>query len=255
MMKLLCSCFIVVMILAFATSVALAGREDCGNPPNMAKPVKEVNKQDPNVQNDYDKAVKEDPNAIYLSLLNGDKPKANACGLNPSNPAAEWTGWGGPIDLDNATIGEGAGSRNEIVIGGTYFERGIGTHAAAKFVYDLTGAGYKRFECYVGMSDEKDPAECGNGGSAEFIFTVDGKELAKSPKLIGTEGGKEVEAFKIEFDIPSGAKELVIQVTDGGDGNSCDHAAIGDAKLFTTGMSVEPKDKAATVWGSIKSAY
>jgi len=132
-----------IIIIGLTATITLAGREDCGNPPNMAKPVKEVNKEDVNVQNDYDEIVKEDPKAIYLSVINGDTPKANACGLNPSNAAGEWTGWGGPLDLDNATIGEGAGSRNEIVIGGTYFERGIGTHAAAKFVYDLTGAAYK----------------------------------------------------------------------------------------------------------------
>lgn len=255
-MKSLYSCFVIVIVFLIATSCAWASRADCGNPPNMSKSIKEANKEDPNIQNDYDKVVKEDTKATYLAVINGSKPKANKCGLNPSNPAAEWTGWGGPLDLDNATIGEGAGSRNEIVIGGTYFERGIGTHAAAKFIYDLTGEKYKKFECYVGMTDEKDPAECGNGGSCIFIFTVDGKQMFKSEKLLGTDGGKQVLPVKVEFDIPSSAKELLIEITDGGDGNSCDHACLGDAKLLTTaGMAVEPKIKAATLWGSIKSAY
>jgi hypothetical protein len=255
-MKSLHFCFIFALVLLFMVSTAWASKKDCGDPPNMAKPAKQVNKQDPNIQNDYDKIVKEDPKAIYLAVINGSTPKPNACGLNPTNPAGEWTGWGGPLDRDNATIGEGAGSRNEIVIGGTYFERGIGTHAAAKLVYSLTGDSYKKFEAYVGMSDEKDPAECGHGGSCAFIFTIDGKEMEKTPTLKGTDGGKEVEALKVEFNIPSGAKELVIQVTDGGDGNSCDHGALGDAKLLTAaGMSVTKKDKSATLWGSIKAAY
>ena len=43
---------------------------------------------------------------IFPSLV-ASQPKPNKCGLSPKNPEAEWTGWGGPIDTDNATIGEG----------------------------------------------------------------------------------------------------------------------------------------------------
>ena len=254
--KLLYSCLAIVIVFMMAVSGAWALKADCGNEPNRAKPIKEVNKEDVNIQNDYDKVVKEDPKAIYLAVINGSTPKPNACGLNPSNPLGEYTGWGGPLDMDNATIGEGAGSRNDIVIGGTYFERGIGTHAAAKFVYSLTGDKYKKFGGYVGMSDEKDPAECGAGGSCIFIFSVDGKQVFKSDLLKGTDAGKNVPAVKVEFDIPNGAAELLIEITAGDDGNSCDHSAIGDAKLMTAaGLSVEPKNKATTLWGSIKASY
>ncbi len=155
------------------------------------------------------------------------------------------------------TIGEGAGSRNEIVIGGTYFERGIGSHAPGKLIYDLTGDIYKKFSCYIGMSDEKDAGlECGHGGSGIFIFSIDGKQVYKSDLLKGGEAGKNTPAVKVEFDIPSGAKELQIDLTDGGDGNSCDHSALGDPKLLTAAaMSVEPGNKSATLWGSIKGLY
>ena len=256
-MKLIYSCLAVLVVFMMAVSGAWASKADCGQEPNRAKPIKEVNKEDPNVNNDYDKAVKENPKAIYLTVINGAQPKANACGLNPKNPAGEWTGWGGPLDIDNATIGEGAGSRNDIVIGGTYFERGIGSHAPGKLVYDLTGDKYKKFEGYIGMSDEKDAGlECGNAGSGIFIFSVDGKQVFKSDKLVGGEAGKNTPALKVEFDIPSGAKELQIDITDGGDGNSCDHACLGDAQLLTAAaLSVEPKNKATTLWGSIKASY
>jgi hypothetical protein len=220
--------------------------------------VQEVNKEDPNVQNDYEELVEEeiDPGIIYLSVINGDTPKANACGLNPSNPAAEYTGWGGPLNADNMTIGEGAGSRNDIVIGGILFERGVGTHAPGKLVYDLTGDNYVKFEAYVGMADEKDPAECGHGGTGEFIFSVDGKEMFKSDVLMGTDGGENVEAVKVEFDIAAGAKELLIDITNAGDGNGCDHSALGDAKLLTAkARAVEPGGKATTAWGRIKASY
>jgi hypothetical protein len=200
--------------------------------------------------------MKENPKAIYLTVINGSQPKPNACGLNPSNPPAEWTGWGGPLDADNMTIGEGAGARNDIIIGGTLFERGVGTHAIAKFIYPLTGDKYKMFEGYAGMSDEKDPAECTFAGSSVFIFSIDGKQMFKSDLIKGTDLGKNVLPLKVSFDIPSGANELQIDITDGGDANCGDHACLGDAKLLTaSGLSVEPKNKATTLWGNLKSSY
>ena len=253
-------CFLIVLLvfqLAFIS--AWAAKEDCGDPPNApAKPVEEVDEDNLNTQNDYVEMVEESKGAgfIYLTFINGDQPKPNACGLNPSNDPGLWTGWGGPLDGDNVTIGEGAGTRNEIVIGGIYFERGIGCHAVGTIVYDLTGEKYVAFEAYVGMSDEKDPAECGNGGSGDFIFTVDGKEMFKSDVLKGSDAGENVAAVKVEFDIPSGAKEMTVVMGDGGDGNSCDHSAIGDAKLLTAlAKAVEPGGKAASLWGRIKASY
>ncbi|GIX08148.1 MAG: hypothetical protein KatS3mg115_2551 [Candidatus Poribacteria bacterium] len=246
------------LVTVFGIPAAQAAREDCGDLPNPpAKPVQEAqNEENPNIQNDYDEVVEEDtrPGVVYLAVIGGDTPKPNKCGLNPSNPPAEWTGWGGPLDGDNVTIGEGAGTRNEIVIGGVYFKRGIGTHAPARLVYDLTGGDYRKFEAYVGMSDEKDPAECGHGGSSEFIFNVDGKEMFASGVLMGTEGGMNVDPVKVEFEIPAGARELEIVITDGGDGNGCDHSTIGDAKLLTAAaLSVDPAGKLTTTWGTLKA--
>jgi hypothetical protein len=255
-------CLLVALSLFFGWTVSVwASKADCGDPPNEpAKPAEKVDEDDPNVQNDYDEVVAEDtsPGVIYLTVINGDQPTPNACGLNPSNDAAEWTGWGGPLDADNMTIGEGGGSRNDIVIGGILFERGIGTHTVGTFVYDLTGGNYVKFEGYVGMSDEKDPTECDHGGSGDFTFTVDGTEMFKSDVLTGTQDGENVPAVKVEFDIPAGASELVIVCGDGGDGNGCDHAAIGDAKLLPElgpETSVKPTGKLSTSWGAIKASY
>lgn len=252
-------CILVALSMFFGWTVSVwAAKGDCGDPPNdPAKPAAKVDTDDPNVQNDYTEMVAETSGATYLTVVNGAQPTPNACGLNPSNDAAEWTGWGGPLDGDNVTIGEGAGSRNEIVIGGVYFERGIGTHGTAKFVYDLTGGDYASFECYVGMSDEKDPTECDHGGTSDFTFTVDGTEMFKSDVLAGTVDGENVAPVKVGFDIPSGASELVIEIGDGGDGNSCDHSAIGDGKLLPAGLgtAVKPGGKLSTSWGAIKSSY
>jgi len=252
-------CVLIVFALLLGGTVgAWALKSDCGKPPNEPpKPAKKVNKEDPNVQNDYDKVIPEDTRkgVTYLTFINGDQPKPNACGLNPKNDPNEWTGWGGPLDADNMTIGEGPGTRNEIVIGGVYFERGLGTHAAATIIYDLTGGSWVKFEGYVGMSDEKDPAECGHGGSCIFRFYVDDKKMFESDVLKGTDGGKNVPPVKVELDI-KGAKELKIEIDPTGDGKGCDHACIGDAKLLTAAaFAVNPNGKLTTSWGAIKSLY
>lgn len=242
--------------LAFSVSAA---KDDCVNlDGDGAKPIDEVGKEDVGTQNDYDQVVEEDERngVTYLSVIGGSTPKPNNCGLNPTNPEAEWTGWGGPLDTDNATIGEGGGTRNEIVIGGIYFARGIGSHAIATFVYDLSGGDYLKFEGYVGMSDEKDPADCGHGGSGDFTFSVDGKEVFQSEQLLGTEDGENVAAVFVEFEISADADELEIIMGDGGDGGGCDHSAIGDAKLLNAqALAVEPANKLPTIWGYIKQSY
>jgi hypothetical protein len=257
-MKKLCYCLVILFVLNLVVVSAWAAKSDCAVQPNVPPiPAVKVAQEDPNVLNDYDKVVTEDTRSgvVYLAPVSGAQPVANACGLKASNPDTEWYGWGGPLDGENMTIGEGAGSRNDIIIGGTFFDRGIGTHGEAKFVFPLTGAGYTRFECYVGMSDEKDPDQCGVGGTADFTFTVDGNEMAKSPVLAGTENGNNVAPFKVGFDIPSGAKELVIAIGAGGDGISCDHACIGDPKLLAGLSPVTPKAKLSTTWGDIKATY
>ncbi|MBD3182982.1 hypothetical protein GF312_11875, partial [Candidatus Poribacteria bacterium] len=231
----------------------------CGDMPNEPpKSAEKVAEDDPAVQNDYISEVKENTQAgiTYLALVNGDQPSPNACGLNPSNDPAEWTGWGGPLEAENVTIGEGAGTRNEIVIGGVYFERGIGAHADGTFVYPLTGGNYGSFHGYVGMSDEKDPDECGHGGSGVFVFTIDGVEVFRSELLTGTLDGENVAPVEVEFDIPSGAQELVVQMLAGDDGNSCDHSCVADPKLIASGTTpVSPVDHLSTTWGNIKVVY
>lgn len=236
-----------LLIAGMALGVANIANAQCKE---ITKPAKDVK---------FDKEVKATSSGVvYLALVGGSSPKPNTCGLNPKNDPAQWTGWGGPLGEDNASIGEGPGTRNYITIGGMRFQRGIGTHAAAKLVYDLTGASYTKFSGYVGLDDEKDGGlaapECGHGGSAEFIFSVDGKQMAKSGVLKGADAGKQVAAMLIEFDIPSSAKELVIDITDGGDGAGCDHADIGDPKLILAGAptAVEPVGKASLTWGMLK---
>ena len=252
-------CLITLAVFQMAVaSVWAAG--SCGDLPNdPPKPAVQVAAEDPNVNNDYDSVVKENTQdgITYLALMNGSTPTPNACGLNASNDPAEWMGWGGPLEAENVTIGEGPGTRNEIVIGGVYFERGIGVHADGTFVYDLSGGDYASFHGYVGMSDEKDAGlECGHGGSGVFVFTVDGTEMFRSDLLVGGTADGNVDPVEVGFDIPAGAGELVVEMLDGGDGNSCDHSAMGDGMLMGRGVtSVSPEGRLSTTWGDIKSRY
>ena len=235
---------------------AVVVESDCHQLPNTpAVAAVQVADEDPAVKNDYDEMVEEDmrEGVVYLTVVNGATPTPSPCGLNASNDPGAWAGWGGPLDGDNVTIGEGPGTRNEIVIGGVYFPRGIGTHGTATFAYDLTGGNYVMLQAYVGMSDEKDPADCGAGGTSDFTFTIDGAEMFKSDTLAGTVDGENVAPLYVEFEIPAGSQELVIEIGDGGDGNGCDHSAIGDAKLLTSAVAVEPTGKLATSWASLKT--
>lgn len=251
--------FILMGLIVGAAFNVNAAKEDCTNlDGDGPKPIQEVDEEDVRIQNDYDDVIEEDDRrgVVYLALIGGRQPKANACGLIPKNPRDAWTGWGGPLNLDNVTIGEGPDARNHIVIGGTLFERGIGVHAIGTLVYDLTDDKYLKFEGYIGISDETDPGWgwCNDGGSSEFTFSLDGKEVFRSDVITGVDDdGENVEAVKVEFDIPSDAKELTIIIGDGNGDDSCDHAIIGDAKLLTAqGLAVEPTNKLPTIWGHLK---
>ncbi|MYF97711.1 T9SS type A sorting domain-containing protein, partial [Candidatus Poribacteria bacterium] len=235
-------------ILSFVESHA--AKSDCVNilGPGWL-PTVEVENEDVEVRNDYDTIIEEDQRDVvtYLAFIGGSQPIPNACGLNPKNASLDWTGWGGPIDTDNATIGDGIGTRNEIVVGGVYFERGIATHAPANLVYDLTGSDYLHFEGYIGISDQTD-GFCGNGGEVQFIFYIDDIEVYRSQPIAGNQDAPDRQntpPIKVEFDIPTDAQELEI-VFDTLDDDGCDHAVIGDAKLISASsvdiVDTIPKD-------------
>ena len=226
----------IISILALILVVfnAYSAKDDCHNLAGSGvQPIRKVTSENLGTVNDYETVVEEDTRdgVTYLSFIGGSQPIPNACGLNPKNAKLNWTGWGGPIDTDNAAIGHGIGRRNEIVIGGVYFERGLGTHTNAKIVYDLTGGDYVRFEAYIGMSDEQDPANCGHGGSGIFTFNINGSLVFQSDLIQGSVNGRNVPPVRVVFAIPTGAGELEI-IVDEVENNGCDHATIADAKLL-----------------------
>lgn len=101
------------------------------------------------------------------------------------------------------------------------YERGIGAHANAIIIYDLSDKDYAIFSAYVGV----DRAMHGSVGSVQFEVYVDG-ELAFDSGFMNSRDAQKY----VEVSI-AGAKELKLIVKDGGNGIGSDHATWGDTKL------------------------
>jgi len=106
-------------------------------------------------------------------------------------------------------------------IGGTRYERGLGTHANSELTYRL-GNRYARFDARVGVDDEK-----GGLGSVVFQVIANGEKIFDSGVLRGKQPAQAV-SLPLE-----GVDELRLVVTDAGDGINSDHADWADA--FLTG--------------------
>ncbi len=102
------------------------------------------------------------------------------------------------------------------------YTRGLYCHAASKVVVRLPGAG-KSFTAVVGV-DSNDQTRPGRG-SIVFSVTAGGQCVFKSPLM--REG---MAGVPVQVDL-SGAKEFVLEVSDGGDGIACDQADWADAKV------------------------
>jgi alpha-galactosidase len=135
------------------------------------------------------------------------------------------TVWLSTLDLKQMTTGWSVANADHDIIGqpisinGEKFIHGVGTHATSKFRVDIDGNA-KRFTAQVGVDDS-----AGNQGSVEFIVMGDGEILWRSGVLKGGEAAKPVDVNLANIKI------LVLRVTDGGDGESNDHADWADAKI------------------------
>lgn len=127
------------------------------------------------------------------------------------------TGWGEPKwgkSIDG----------NPLRIAGVEYQRGLGTHANSRLVINLFGAA-SRFAARVGLDDEM----AGSAGTVEFVVTADGEELWRSGMMRPGDAARSVGVGL------KGRKELILEVTDGGDGIGSDHGDWVEASLFVTG--------------------
>lgn len=115
-----------------------------------------------------------------------------------------------------------------IRIGGTPFEKGLGTHSNSRFRVKLGGNG-QRFTAKVGIADD-----VAGKGSVEFIVFGDRKEIWRSHSMKGGAGPRPV-----DLDL-SGIETLTLIATDGGDGTSDDHAVWADASVVMKPGAPDP---------------
>ncbi|MGL6228266.1 MAG: NPCBM/NEW2 domain-containing protein, partial [Culicoidibacterales bacterium] len=111
----------------------------------------------------------------------------------------------------------------------TTYERGLGTHANAELVYDLSSGDYDRFQSYVGIDHDMSTKV----GTITFEVYVDGVKRYDSGVMKAGDAQK-----YLSIDI-AGASELKLVVTDAGNGNSADHATWGNPVLLT--VSAKPE--------------
>ena len=104
------------------------------------------------------------------------------------------------------------------------FEKGFGIHANGKIVYDLSDKDYDNFEALFGV-DGGITAQ--DKSSITFNVIGDGKNLATTQVLKHADN-------MMYISVPvKGVDELVIEITDGGNGNTSDHGVIANPKLTT----------------------
>ena len=143
--------------------------------------------------------------------------------------------WLSSLDLGQMTTGWSIAKTNREITGATIsihgekFAYGVGTHAASKFRVSLNGRA-RNFTAEVGVDDSADSGQ----GSVEFIVIGDGNILWRSGVLKGNDPAKPVNVNLHDVKI------LTLQVTDGGDGASNDHADWADAKIEMNDGAIPP---------------
>ncbi|MFB1045181.1 NPCBM/NEW2 domain-containing protein [Streptomyces chrestomyceticus] len=125
----------------------------------------------------------------------------------------------GPVEKDTSVGGQRPGDGTPITIGGVPYAKGLGTHAPSEITY-YTGGKCSAFSAQVGVDDET-----GDQGTVTFEVWADGRKVAESGKLAGTDPAKAISAAV------TGAGTVRLVVQDAGDGFFYDHGDWADAKF------------------------
>ncbi|HET6478430.1 MAG TPA: glycoside hydrolase family 97 catalytic domain-containing protein [Actinoplanes sp.] len=125
----------------------------------------------------------------------------------------------GPVERDQSNGDNGAGDGGPITVHGVTYAKGIGAHAPGTIEVWLGGA-CSSFTAAAGVDDEVT-----GPGSVVFEVLGDGRPLASTPVIRAGDP-----ATPLTADL-AGVQILTLRSTDGGDGNSYDHADWGDATV------------------------
>ena len=132
--------------------------------------------------------------------------------------SSDWevVSWNWSEPKANATITGASLIVNEI-----HYEKGIGAHAPTVLKVQ-TPPGYTHFVADIGVSDEM-----ANNAPSSLIFRVlgDGVLLYESPVIRA-----DMPARRINVNV-QWTGEILLEVTDAGDGSNSDHAVWGDARF------------------------
>jgi alpha-galactosidase len=157
--------------------------------------------------------------AIIFSLVSISTLSAQTVWLDQLDLSPATQGWG--IPKKNRTVDD-----NIMTIAGKTFQRGFGTHAESSLFIQLDGKA-NSFTAQVGIDDEVK----GRQPAVEFIVYGDGAKLWSSGVM---HEGDTARLCNVKL---SGVKKLELRVTDGGNGNSSDHADWADAKFEAVGVA------------------
>ncbi|MBV8254105.1 MAG: NPCBM/NEW2 domain-containing protein [Chitinophaga sp.] len=171
--------------------------------------------------------------AILLLLFSGFKPATHVV-------------WLDQLDLTNVDQSAGKALANQsmwktpLLIAGTHFDRGVGTHAESVFRIALDGSAIA-FKARVGL-DDSPPEHESRQASAEFIVMGDGQVLWRSGIMHAKDTAKPLAVST------KGIKSLVLYVDHTGDGTVGDRADWVDAYFEVAGadpISIQrPKEQA-----------
>ena len=138
----------------------------------------------------------------------------------------------GSLDLTQMSCGHATPKADAGISGaplsirGQRFARGVGTHAPSHFRIALDGRA-ARFRAVCGVDDDSSHT----AASVRFEVRGDGRLLWQSPVLRGTSAAERA-------DVPlAGITNLLLSVSDGGDGITSDHADWADAVIAYDGAS------------------
>lgn len=141
----------------------------------------------------------------------GNGPAAGAHQLSDLTWSSASNGWG-QVEKDMSNGDNQSGDGHTLTIGTTTYAKGLGVNASSEIVYYLGGS------CTTLTTDVGVDTEAMGRGTVAFQIYKDGAKAADSGLVTASTGVKHLTA-----DL-TGANELHLVVTDGGDGSNSDHA-------------------------------
>jgi hypothetical protein len=127
-------------------------------------------------------------------------------------------GWG-PVERDRSNGENAAGDGHTITLRGVTYAKGLGAHAASDIEFPLDGV-CTAFTATVGVDDE-----VSGSGSVVFQVLLDGVKAFDSGLATRTSAARSV------YVNTSGATQLGLVITDGGNGTASDHGDWANAQV------------------------